>query len=52
MAALKGIDLEKDDKSKVSKFEEIKNRVEAIKNGQSQEEKEFSDLGIDFKLEE
>lgn len=44
-AALKGIDLD-EKKSNDSSFEEVKRRAEAQLRGVSEEELEFSDIGI------
>lgn len=45
-AALKGIDLDAQNKDSDSSFEEIKRRAEAKLRGISEEEIEFSDIGI------
>lgn len=50
-AALKGIDLDKDTK-KNDAFEEVKRRAEAKLAGVSEEELEFSDIGISIEVED
>lgn len=45
-AALKGIDIDKEEQDSDSKFEEVKRRVEAKLTGKTEEQVEFENIGI------
>lgn len=52
LAAIQGIDLEKNSKSETSDFEEVKRRAQARLAGMSEEELDLSEVGISIEVED
>lgn len=53
MAAIQGIDIDKDQKDEVkNRFEKVQQRVQARLQGKSEEQLEYDELGLEVEVEE